>query len=57
VVSEGLEYAKDAYEAGLKPLNQAERTAQGEAITRGLKFSGEGGTPRISRYDIREFVY
>jgi hypothetical protein len=57
VVSEGLEYAEDAYAAGLRPLSQAERTAQEEAITRGLKFSGEGGTPHISRYDIREFVY
>jgi hypothetical protein len=57
IVSDGLEYAGDAYAAGLKPLSQAERTAQEEAITRSLRFSDEGGTPHISRYDIREFVY
>ena len=28
-----------------------------EAIEAGLKFSETGGTPHISRYDIREFVY
>ncbi len=57
VVSEGLEYARDAYQAGLRPLTADERIAQGEAIERGLKFSSERGTPHISRYDIREFVY
>ncbi len=57
VVDEGLEYAQDAYQAGLKPLSPEERIAQGEAIERGLRFSHAGGTPHISRYDIREFVY
>ncbi len=57
VVSEGLQYAQDAYQAGLEPLSHAERVRQGEAIERGLIFSSKGGTPHISRYDIREFVY
>lgn len=57
VVSEGMEYARDAYQAGLKPLSPEERAAQGEQIERALKFSPKGGTPHISRYDIREFVY
>ncbi len=57
IESEGLAYARDAHRAGLKPLTHDERLAQGEAIRRGLTFSAQAGTPRISRYDIREFVY
>jgi hypothetical protein len=57
VVSEGLAYASDAFQAGLKPLNHEERLLQGEAIEAGLHFSTANGTPHISRYDIREFVY
>ncbi|MCC7205940.1 MAG: radical SAM protein [Anaerolineae bacterium] len=57
VVSEGLEYAQDAYQAGLKPLAADERAAQEEAIRDGLRFGDESGAPHMSRYDIREFVY
>ncbi len=57
VVSEGMDYARDAYQAGLQPLTAEERLAQQAAIERKLKFSRRGGTPHISRYDIREFVY
>ncbi len=57
VVSEGMAYAQDAYQAGLDPLTHEERLAQQETIERQLRFSREGGTPHISRYDIREFVY
>jgi radical SAM superfamily enzyme YgiQ (UPF0313 family) len=57
VESEGLPYVQAAYQAGLQPLSQQERLAQGEEIEAGLKFSQQGGTPHISRYDIREFVY
>ncbi len=57
IVSEGMEYARRAYEEGLQPLTHEERLAQQEAIEDGLRFSEEGGTPHISRYDIREFVY
>jgi hypothetical protein len=57
VVSEGLAYASDAFQAGLKPLSHEERLAQGEAIEAGLRFSTADGNPHISRYDIREFVY
>jgi hypothetical protein len=56
-VSEGMDYARDAYDAGLRPLTPEERVAQGEQIERGLRFSAAGGVPHISRYDIREFVY
>ncbi len=57
VEAEGMEYTRDAYEAGLQPLNAEERLIQGEQIEAGLKFSTAGGVPHISRYDIREFVY
>ncbi|WP_119065365.1 radical SAM protein [Aggregatilinea lenta] len=57
VVSEGMDYARDAYDAGLTPLTPEERIAQGEQIERRLRFSPDGGVPHISRYDIREFVY
>jgi len=52
-----LQYVSDAYQADLKPLSSEERIAQAEAIERRLIFSEVGGTPHISRYDIREFVY
>jgi hypothetical protein len=57
VESEGTEYTKDAYQAGLRPLTSAERLAQAEEIESDLRFDPDGGTPHISRYDIREFVY
>lgn len=57
ILSDGLPYVRDAYQAHLQPLTPEERLAQGEAIQNGLKFSSQGGTPHISRYDIREFVY
>ncbi len=57
VVSEGMPYVQQAYQTELEPLTPAERAAQGESIEQALKFSTRGGTPHISRYDIREFVY
>lgn len=57
VVNEGMDYVKDAYQAGLAPLSEQERSQQAEVIERGLSFSAGGGVPHISRYDIREFVY
>ena len=57
VVSDNLPYARDAYQAGLQPLTAEERIAQGEAIEAGLRFADEADSPRISRYDIREFIY
>lgn len=57
VESEGMEYTRDAFQAALRPLSAAQRLAQGDEIEAGLRFSPTGGTPHISRYDIREFVY
>lgn len=55
MVSEDMLYARDAMQAGLKSLTQEECAAQGEAIEQALLL--EYGIPKISRYDIREFVY
>ena len=57
VENENLPYVQSAYQNALVPLSAQERIEQGDAIERNLKFSVEGGTPHISRYDIREFVY
>lgn len=55
MVSEDMPYARDAMQAGLKSLTQEECAAQGEAIEQALLL--KYGIPKISRYDIREFVY
>jgi radical SAM superfamily enzyme YgiQ (UPF0313 family) len=55
--SEGTPYARDAVEAGLEPLSPADCAAQQAAIEAGLVFTTAQGTPHISRYDIREFIY
>lgn len=57
IESEGMEYMKKAYLDELSPLNEKERIWQSEEIEAKLRFSRSGGTPHISRYDIREFVY
>jgi hypothetical protein len=56
IESEGTEYALKAVQTQLEPLNSDERIQQGELISKSLIFS-ERGTPHISRYDIRDFVY
>jgi hypothetical protein len=57
ITSEGMPYVHDAYQAHLGRLSHEERIQQGETIQSNLTFSQRGGTPHISRYDIREFVY
>jgi len=57
VVDEGLEYAREAFQAGLTPLSHQECVEQSKAIRDALRFDPAQGRPYISRYDIREFVY
>ncbi len=57
VENENLPYVRNAYQDALQPLSSQERADQGETIEAGLIFSPQGGSPHISRYDIREFVY
>lgn len=57
IESEGMDYTRAAFQADLQPLSSTERIAQGDEIESRLKFSLQAGTPHISRYDIREFVY
>jgi len=55
VITDDMPYARDAANANLQPLSYAERRAQENAIRAGLR--PRENSPRISRYDIREFVY
>lgn len=50
----GSEYEAEARAAGLRPLRGEEMQAQADAIRAGLRFAQ---APRISVYDIREFIY
>ncbi|NPA27091.1 MAG: radical SAM protein [Chloroflexi bacterium] len=56
VVTPNMPYAREAIRAGIEPLTPEEQHAQQKAIVEGLRFPKEH-RPRISRYDIREFVY
>ena len=56
IVSPGMPYAQQAAAPDLHPLDYAALRAQEQAIRQGLTFP-PGKGPRISRYDIREFVY
>jgi hypothetical protein len=55
VVSDSLAYAATAAQAQLQILDHAAMQQQEASIRAGLRFPS--GTPQISRYDIREFVY
>lgn len=50
-------YTQNAIQTGLQPLAPEEIAAQQAAIEAGLVFTPTRGTPHISRYDIREFIY
>ncbi len=56
IESEGLEYSQIAFSENLKPLSSTERLEQRRRIEEQLLFSNSG-TPHISTYDIRDFVY
>lgn len=51
----GTAYPALASTAGIRALTPAERAAQRQAIREGLRSTGT--PPKISRYDVREFVY
>ncbi len=57
VVTPDMPYAHDAVREGIRPLSPAEQIAQQKAMVAGLRFRNPASRPRISRYDIREFVY
>lgn len=56
IESEGLEYSQIAFSENLNPLSSMERQEQRRRIEEHLLFSASG-TPHISTYDIRDFVY
>jgi hypothetical protein len=54
---EELPYAMNAFQADIHPLDLSDARQQAELIQSKLDFDLRSGTPHISRYDIREFVY
>ncbi|MFN3476678.1 MAG: radical SAM protein, partial [Candidatus Methylomirabilales bacterium] len=54
---EGSEYAQMAQALGIKPLTRREIWHQMEAIRSGLMFPPDSRGPKVSVYDIREFLY
>jgi radical SAM superfamily enzyme YgiQ (UPF0313 family) len=49
-------YRRREREAGIRPLTDAEMTAQLSAIKAGLRV-GPAGRPKVAVYDIRDFLY
>lgn len=56
IESEGLDYSSKAFSSKLHPLTSEERFIQRDRIENNFNFS-DLGTPHISTYDIRDFVY
>jgi len=56
IENEGMSYSQMAFSNNLSPLTISEIVEQRKQIEEGLFFS-ESGTPHISTYDIRDFVY
>ena len=56
VVTPDMPYAREAVREGIRPLTPEEQQAQMQAILSGLSYPRHA-RPRISKYDIREFVY
>lgn len=53
----GSEYGRLAEQAGIRPFTDAEIASQEAAIRAALRPADPAHAPRISRYDIREFIY
>ncbi len=53
----GTLYATIAKEAEVEPLTRREMRAQEETIRKGLRFTQLDNPPKITTYDIREFLY
>lgn len=53
----GSTYGEHAREAGLRALTVQEMHAQEMQMRGAFRFSGVGNGPKISYYDLREFVY
>jgi hypothetical protein len=54
---EDMQYAKNAFREDIVPLGSTQILHQANTILSMLNFNLQHGTPHISRYDIREFVY
>jgi hypothetical protein len=57
VEQEGWDYGRRMAEEGIRPLSEEQVGEQMEQIRGGLRFAEDEASPRVSVYDIREFVY
>lgn len=53
----GSTYAERAAEAGLRALSADELDAQARALRAALSFQDPANRPKVSYYDLREFIY
>jgi hypothetical protein len=51
------EYSARAREAGIRPLSIEEIEHQMAQMRSGFQFTNKDNSPRVSYYDIREFIY
>ena len=61
-LSELMDYPTATYEAqaasaGVRMLTASEIDAQSQRLRAGLRAGGQSGAPKVSLYDIREFIY
>nr|MBN1229750.1 radical SAM protein [Anaerolineae bacterium] len=57
VTTENLPYTLSADTYGIRPLSPDECQRQTAGIRRHLRFDGKSSSPRISRYDVLDFIY
>jgi radical SAM superfamily enzyme YgiQ (UPF0313 family) len=57
IVPEDVPYSQDAHQAKLIPLTESEQEDQWQKIEQRLVFDDDLGTPHISIYDIRDFIF
>ncbi len=57
VEREDWDYGRRMAEEGIRPLSDEQVCEQMEQIRSGLRFAEDEESPRVSVYDIREFVY
>jgi hypothetical protein len=53
----GSDYERKAAECNIRPLDDAEIKRQMQLIKGGLRFPTDESLPKISTYDVREFIY
>lgn len=57
IISDSVPYFQDMYQANLLPLTEIEQEDQWQKIESKFVFGDDLGTPHISIYDIRDFIF